>query len=243
MSTFYKKLYTRHIKDSSTPNEGVGGMDEKFVADCQLGMLRSAGLKPTDSVYEIGAGTGRLLEALIPFLNTDSKSKYFGIEIVPNLVELANKRISRLSHGDSDRFRVVQVKDSETPLSDSSDKPDFICAFSVFTHMEAEDIVLKLLDLRKISHSNTIGLFTFLPLEHVFGRACFLGEMKLNPEIRFDQVRNVAFTRDMAISLVQIAGWELISDQWAELDEPFENGFPRTNQSWLIVKPDASIPM
>jgi hypothetical protein len=42
----------------------------------------------------------------------------------------------------------------------------------------------------------------------------------------------------MAITLAQIAGWELIADQWAELDEPFENGFPRTNQSWIIVKPD-----
>jgi SAM-dependent methyltransferase len=240
MSTFYKKLYTRHIKDSSTPNQGVGGMDEKFVADFQLGMLRSAGLKPADNVYEVGAGTGRLLEALIPFLSTDSKSKYFGIEIVPNLVEIANKRISTLWSGDSNRFRVAQVKDNETPVSD---RPDFICAFSVFTHMEAEDIVLKLIELRTISHSNTIGLFTFLPLEHVFGRACFLGEMKLNPEVRFDQVRNVAFTRDMAISLAQIAGWEIIGDQWAELDEPFENGYPRTNQSWLIVKPDPNIPM
>lgn len=153
-------------------------------------------------------------------------------------MNIANERISKINNSYDQRFNVVQVRDDETPEPPDKTSPDFICAFSVFTHMEAEDIVLKLIELRKISHTNTIGVFTFLPLEHVFGRSCFEFEMALDPETRLSKVRNVAFTRDMAIQLAEIAGWALIDDYWSELNEPYENGVPRTNQSWLVLKPN-----
>jgi hypothetical protein len=213
-------------------------MDEKLIADFQLQMMRDAGLKTSDKVYEIGAGTGRLLESLIPFLLKDENSSYFGTDVVADCVLFANIRITRIAPSWNSRFMVKKVTDSETPDPNFEKGPDFICAFSVFTHMEAEDIVLKLMALKSISHTNTIGLFTFLPLENIFGRACFEGEMALAPEDRFMRVRNVAFTRDMAIQLAEIAGWSLIDDYWTELPQSFEDDIPKINQSWLILKPN-----
>lgn len=232
----YKNVYTKHIADAPNPNQGVGGMDEKFVADFQLQVLISNGLQPNHKVYEIGAGTGRILGSLTNFLNGQG-SQYLGIEIVPELVSIANDRISKLVSKES-KFKVIETSDNETFKPDF--QPDFIFAFSVFTHMEAEDIVLKLKQLKLISKPNTIGLFTFLPLEHAFGRSCFQYEMRFDTDTRYERVRNVAFTYEMATTLAELGGWSVISSSWGELETPYENGEARTNQSWLVLKPNMS---
>jgi SAM-dependent methyltransferase len=232
----YKNVYTKHIAEATDVNQGVGGMDEKLVAEFQLGVLTSNGLKPNHSVYEIGAGTGRILEALYPFL-TESGARYVGIEIVPELVVLANKRITSFKKSDIS-FKVIETEDHETYKPDF--KPDFIFAFSVFTHMEAEDIVIKLQQLKEISKPNTIGIFTFLPLEHAFGRSCFLYELNFDTSARYKRVRNISFTFDMAKQLAELGGWSVIDTQWAELEAPYADGVARTNQSWLVLKPNIS---
>jgi SAM-dependent methyltransferase len=228
-------VYTKHIADAPNPNQGVGGDDEKFVAESQLDLLVQNGLKPNHKVYELGAGTGRLLIALSDYLQ-GAGAEYIGIEIVPDLVSIANSRISRMKNSKTN-FKVIETLDSETfrPVFE----PDFIFAFSVFTHMEAEDIVLKLRQLRLISKPGTYGLFTFLPLEHAFGRANFSYEMRFDTDSRYRRVRNISYTKDMAVALSQLAGWIVVSHSWEELGTPYVDGQARTNQSWLLLKPNS----
>jgi SAM-dependent methyltransferase len=230
----YKNVYTRHIADAPNPNQGVGGMDERFVAESQLQLLVSNGLRPNHKVFEIGAGTGRLLVSLSEYLN-GKDAEYLGIEIVPDLVSIANSRIARFE-ASSNKFRVIETGDNETPKPNF--EPDFVFAFSVFTHMEAEDIVLKLQQIRAIAKPTTLGLFTFLPLEHTFGRSCFNYEMGFDTDSRYRRVRNISFTKDMAVTLAELGGWKVTSSFWGELETPYVDGHAATNQSWLLVKPN-----
>lgn len=231
----YKNVYTKHIADAPNPNQGVGGTDEKFVAESQLALLVQNGLKPNHKVYEIGAGTGRLLIALSDYLQGDG-AEYIGIEIVPDLVSIANSRISKLENRKT-KFKVIETLDSET--FKPSFEPDFIFAFSVFTHMEAEDIVLKLRQLLLVSKPDTYGFFTFLPLEHAFGRSCFSYEMRFDTDSRYRRVRNISYTKDMAVALAHLGGWSVVSQSWEELGTPYVNGQASTNQSWLLLKPNS----
>jgi SAM-dependent methyltransferase len=229
----YKNVYTKHIAAASSPNEGVGGADEKIIAESQLKILVSNGLRSHHKVYELGAGTGRILLSLSDFL-IGNGARYLGIEIVQELVSVAKQRVARLGESNT-KFEFLETSDSETFRPEF--EPDFIFAFSVFTHMEAEDIVLKLKQLRQISKPETLGLFTFLPLEHAFGRYIFEGEMSFGTEQRYRRVRNIAFTLDMATAMAEISGWKVLSSYWDELESPYNSGKVETNQSWLLLKP------
>jgi SAM-dependent methyltransferase len=229
----YKNVYTKHIAAASSPNEGVGGADEKIIAENQLKILISNGLKSHHKVYELGAGTGRILLSLSEFL-VGNGARYLGIEIVKELVSVAKQRVTGLGESHS-KFEFLETSDSETFRPEF--EPDFIFAFSVFTHMEAEDIVIKLKQLRQISKPETLGLFTFLPLEHAFGRDIFEGEMSFVTEQRYRRVRNIAFTLDMAKAMAEISGWSVLACYWDELETPYHSGKAETNQSWLLLKP------
>ena len=117
-------------------------------------------------------------------------------------------------------------------------KVDFICAFSVYTHMEPEDIYVSLRKLRSSAHAETIALVTFLPLEHEFGKVNFLQEAERRLEDRYNLVRNVSMTKSQAIEIGRLAGWQTVSHSWNELDEPYDGVHVRTNQSYLVLRPE-----
>ena len=228
-----KRNYSRHISNAVNPNQGVGGQDELWVAEFQTKILIDNGLLKNHSLLELGCGTGRLLLGLESFAGNEFK--YLGIDLVDDLIYLTNKRIETLGLNTSQFKTETMNHELDYPRKE---KYDFICAFSVYTHMEPEDIFNSLLLLLKVSHKSTSALVTFLPLEHEFGKVNFIQESKKTLSERYDVVRNVAMTESHAMQIAKLAGWKTINSYWAELNEPYDNGVLRTNQSWLVLKPE-----
>lgn len=227
-----KRNYTKHISDAVNPNQGVGGKDEVWVSNFQTKLLIENGLKSDHDLLELGCGTGRLLIGLSHHLA--SKASYLGIDLVDQLVGLTEDRIKSLSLNKK-TFKAKKMKhelDYPTKV-----KFDYICAFSVYTHMEPEDIFNSLKLLLKSAQKNTMALVTFLPLEFEFGKVNFLQEAEKSIQDRYRVVRNVSMTQSQAMQIAHWAGWGTINSFWAELDNPYENGQIRTNQSWLLLTP------
>lgn len=227
-----KKNYSKHISDAENPNQGVGGQDEVIIAEFQTKILVENGLLPGHSLLELGCGTGRLLLGLSRFVGNDFK--YLGIDLVDDLIDLTEKRILNLSLSGSPFKTRKMNNELDYP---TGAKFDFMCAFSVYTHMEPEDILNSLIKLRQIAHEQTIALVTFLPLEHEFGKVNFLQESTRRLNERYNVVRNVAMTKSQAIQIAHLADWKTTDAYWEELEDPYENGYIRTNQSWLILTP------
>lgn len=229
----YGDRYIRHVSEATSANLAVGGREESEVARFQMEVLKWAGIQRDDLVLELGCGTGRLLLELGPYLR--SSGGYLGVDVVPELVDLTQRRLRDLAL-ETRKFAAVRAKPpSYDPTRDLSFSPTFVCAFSVFTHMEAEDITLTLSRIVDRCAPKARALVTFLPLEHAFGRANFTEEMRLTTVERYRRVRNVSYTRDMAVAICEMAGWRVTNAQWGELETPFDNGVARTNQSWLLL--------
>lgn len=226
-----KMNYSKHIKNAPDANQGVGGQDEDAVSEAMLNLLVNNGLRPEHKLLDLGCGTARLLIKAGEYLR-DSGS-YCGIDLVDDLVSLSNNRIRNLSLPSS-RFTALQMKDELDYPNNFS--PDFISAFSVYTHMESEDVYNSLKMLRSISTQETRALVTFLPLEHSFGQVNFMQETELSIESRMSRVRNVSLHRSQATLLANMAGWNVRSMYWDELDEPYDSSGVRTNQSHLVLE-------
>ena len=231
LSDKIKLNYSKYISDSPDFNFAVGGHDENLISHAQVEILKQAGLKPNETILEIGSGTGRILIKLKEYLSTSST--YVGIDIVDKCVSLTNERILELNLP-PDRFT---AKLMENHLDFPKQKFSFVFAFSVFTHMEMEDILTTLIKLREVTSSETKLLFTFLPLEHKFGESLFEQESKIPLAERHSRVRNVAITYMDAELLAKRAGYRLVDSFWLELDNPFEGNALKTNQSWLVLQP------
>jgi hypothetical protein len=85
-------------------------------------------------------------------------------------------------------------------------KVDLVCAFSVFTHMEPEDIYVSLRKLMNSAHAESIALVTFLPLEHEFGEVNFVQEAERRMSDHYNLVRNVSMTKSQATEIASLAG-------------------------------------
>ncbi|MCW2573529.1 MAG: methyltransferase domain protein [Frankiales bacterium] len=233
MSRNYNTLYTSHLEQLGDPNTTVGGGDELVVARNQVETLRRGGVLGGSRFLELGCGTGRIWTALIDELDA-AACTYVGLDVVPDLAARTQERLDGLGLP-RDRFSAHWI-DGEQGWPYEF-RADTVFAFSVFTHMEAEDIVRTLRELAQCCGSTARALFTYLPLEHAFGRVNFEQEMSLPHDERFSRVRNIAYTRDMAEQLMRLGGWEPELVSWAELVEPFgESGEVRTNQSWIAAR-------
>jgi SAM-dependent methyltransferase len=229
----YEARYQHHINSAPSANQGVGGSDEDNVAEVQLKILRDSGLLPHHKVLEIGSGTGRLLNKLGPYLSDGS---WTGVDIVPQLVEICHDRIKRLNLNES-RFKVFQTSATGDYLGFS--EFDFIFGFSVFTHMESEDIMNFLRNLHAVAHNQTKALFTFLPLEHAYGRLNFIHESLIPYSSRYQRVRNVSRTQQESQLICKLGGWETESSSWQERIPPNdENGNAYIHQTWLVLNPE-----
>lgn len=228
-----KKNYTKHIASAPNLNQGIGGQDESWVSTIQAQILRDNGLMPGDSILELGCGTGRLLLALSEYLSEDAS--YLGIDLVDSLIDVTKNRIEALNLPKK-RFKAQKmVNELDYP---KNLKVDFMCAFSVYTHMEPEDIYVSLRQLLSSAHKETIALVTFLPLEYEFGKVNFLREVEHRLVDRYSRVRNVSMTKVQAMEIVRIAGWRTIGHSWQELDQPYNGVHVRTNQSFLVLQPE-----
>ena len=115
--------------------------------------LKQLGLKPENSVVDVGCGTGRLAVALERFL----AGNYCGTDILSESLDYARRRCRRAD------WNFLETRDNTIPVLDQS--ADFVVFFSVFTHLLDEDIFRYLLEARRIAKSTAKIVFSYLDFE------------------------------------------------------------------------------
>ncbi len=113
----------------------------------QLQMLKEyANLEPSHQVLDIGSGIGRTAIALTSYLNKDGS--YEGFDVVERGVQWCNSRIHK-EHTNfkfkyvplfNDLYNTATLKASEFVFPYADNTIDVAFSFSVFTHMQIEEI-------------------------------------------------------------------------------------------------------
>ncbi|HZZ20093.1 MAG TPA: methyltransferase domain-containing protein [Opitutaceae bacterium] len=130
----------------------VGG-DSDVIGILELSVLRTLGLGEQDSLIDVGCGSGRLAVKLVPFL----KGKLVGTDILPSVVNYARKICAR-----SD-WAFHTTEGFGIPAPDAS--ADFVCFFSVFTHLLYEDTYRYLAEAKRVLKPTGKIVFSFLDFE------------------------------------------------------------------------------
>jgi len=105
--------------------------EDKFHADAEdtVDVLReTVGIKPDDTVLEIGCGVGRVGRVLSPFVK-----EWIGCDVSANMLRLAGRRLLGLEN-----VRLQEISGYDlTPLADAS--VDVVYTTVVFMHLEEWD--------------------------------------------------------------------------------------------------------
>jgi cyclopropane fatty-acyl-phospholipid synthase-like methyltransferase len=167
-------------------------------------MLKSEGLKPHHRLMDYGCGAGRLAVHSIPYL---VDGRYIGVDISPTMLRHAEGRVRALPPPTC-RFTFIEAGTiPEIPA-------DFVCAFSVLTHMEHEDGFRLLERARRLLPAGGKVLVSCLPLDLPNARDTFRKEAYREVRKRWRRGRNVATSRDFVVQIAELAGWR--AARWYE---------------------------
>lgn len=113
-------------------------------------LLLSLGLKPSSSVVDIGCGSGRLASQLAAMRDV----KYLGTDVVPELLEYAKQLTQRPD------WKFLLAQNTRIPCENES--ADFVCFFSVFTHLSHEETYRYLGEAKRVLKPGGKIVFSFL---------------------------------------------------------------------------------
>ncbi len=152
----FLKSYNRQTKsllkvhaEKKAMSLAVGG-DFEAVGLLEYYLLLQQGLKPADTVIDVGCGSGRLAYQLRSYLS----GLYIGIDIVPELFNYAAKICNR---ADWKFYTAPGLK-----IIEPDNSADFICFFSVFTHLLYEETFRYLEDARRVIKPGGKIIFSYL---------------------------------------------------------------------------------
>lgn len=197
----YERLYDAQGRVMA-PGSSIGAGDFDLIGRKELGLLRMEQLRPTDTLVDLGCGTGRLAVQVIPTL---AGGHYVGIDIASSMLDHARALIEARHPAPPCRVTWQQQRSEVFDLADAS--VDVMCAFSVFTHMEHEDTYRYLVSARRVVRPGGRFLFSCLPMSLTAARNIFLESAGRDQAERWATVRNVTTTTDMMETLATMAGW------------------------------------
>lgn len=155
----FESDYRRHVQQllETAPDEdaamqaAIGG---EFDATGQVlrDLLVHAGLRPDGQVVDVGCGSGRLAIPLSGYLVDGG---YLGIDVVPELVDYAARKVNRPTW----RFEVPTTP-LAIPAEDAS--ADIVCFFSVLTHLLHEESYRYLQESKRVLKPEGRIVFSFL---------------------------------------------------------------------------------
>ena len=127
----------------------IGGEFEMMGAiECDI--LKHFGLASTDYLIDVGCGSGRLAKPLSSYL----RGHYLGIDIVPELVDYAQRITARPD------WRFTAIDHIGIPEQDG--QADMVCFFSVLTHLLHEQGYWYLEEARRVLKPGGKIVFSFL---------------------------------------------------------------------------------
>ena len=122
-----------------------GQCDERCAAYFQAELAASRiQLNKNDTVLELGFGNGEFLGFC-----RQLEVQCIGTEIDPVLIELAR----------NDGFRALEANSALTNLSEESTRFDLAVAFDVFEHLNVNDLIRTLIEVRKVLRPGGLLLF------------------------------------------------------------------------------------
>lgn len=152
----YKISYEKHTKQllekhgtEEAMSLAVGG-EYDAVGKLEYALLLQYGLERTHAVIDIGCGSGRLGFQMRNFLD----GRYIGIDVVPALTEYAKKKCARPD------WIFYEAPGLTIPEDDGC--ADYICFFSVFTHLLHEESYKYLEEASRVIKPGGKIIFTFL---------------------------------------------------------------------------------
>ena len=116
----------------------------------ELRLLDALGLQNTHYVIDVGAGSGRLANALKDL----PKLRYLGTDVVSDLLKFAQRKCSR------DDWSFQLAHKIEIPETDSV--ADFVVFFSVFTHLREKESFRYLQEAKRVMKDNGVIVVSFL---------------------------------------------------------------------------------
>jgi SAM-dependent methyltransferase len=139
----------RRLATDEAMRKAVGG---EFIAVGKLAyhLLRSLGLADGHMVVDAGCGSGRLAVQLSPF----GGIRYLGFDVVKRLVDYA----SELSRRPDWEFLVTDGR----AIPCESGAADYVCFFSVFTHLLHEDTFRYFRESQRVLKPGGRMVFSFL---------------------------------------------------------------------------------
>jgi SAM-dependent methyltransferase len=143
-----RDLLARYPRDEAMARAVGGSYDA--VGEVEKQMLVAYGLKPSDTIVDIGCGSGRLAKALASYLST---GRYLGTDVVPELLNYAFEVAP-------EHTGLELVDDISIPFPDAC--ADFACFFSVFTHLLPEECYCYLLEAKRVVKPGGRIVFSFL---------------------------------------------------------------------------------
>jgi ubiquinone/menaquinone biosynthesis C-methylase UbiE len=136
-------------------SRAVGGNSDYF-GEVEKQILIRHGLRASDTLVDIGCGSGRLARALVPYL---SDGVVWGTDVVQELLDYAKK-------GCPTHWQFKLVQGIKIPFPD--DSADFVCFFSVFTHLLHEETYCYLLEARRVMKPGARIVFSFLEYDDMW---------------------------------------------------------------------------
>lgn len=126
----------------------------------EMGILESSallthGLRPEHNVIDVGCGSGRLAVALRPYLT----GKFLGTDVLERALDYARERCAR---PDWEFARTI-----EPVIPAPAASADYVCFFSVFTHLLDEDIYRFLAEAKRVLRPGGTIMFSYLDFEVV----------------------------------------------------------------------------
>ncbi|MCU1394669.1 MAG: methyltransferase domain protein [Ilumatobacteraceae bacterium] len=199
-ATKYADLYEEHAL-ALTPDTSIGDGDFDTIGRIELAILTDAGLTPSSSLFDFGCGTGRLAVHAVPYLTT---GQYVGTDISPTMLLHATALLHDRLGSIPERVRFATQPDEQFPVSGP---PDMFCAYSVFTHMEHEDIFRYLRSARTVSAPHTVFVASCLQLDLPEAQNIFLMSAAKSVDERWSEVRNVVTSPELFTEVARLAGW------------------------------------
>ena len=128
----------------------------------QIESLIEIGLKPENTLLDVGCGPLRLGVQAINYLNDDN---YCGMDASPVYCKIAS--LIATEAGIKKKYNVMLNENFQFSLF--AKKFDFAIAQSVFTHLSKEQIYLCFTELKKVMNKGGLLLFTNIPTDYARG--------------------------------------------------------------------------